>query len=171
MDTQNISAPSAREIAVPSLAHATDRYNGPTTVYRMFDADDRLLYVGVTCNTEQRWARHRESSAWWPLVARKTLTVFPNRRAALDAESAAIQSEAPEHNVTGNPRAKRRDVHLVLMGERAERLAGLARAKHLSISHFVGTLIDAALAAATDSDPDMDEALRRVREDRPAVTR
>ncbi|MFE7947388.1 GIY-YIG nuclease family protein [Streptomyces sp. NPDC057426] len=163
MDQQDTTRAAAVAATGPRrLAHATERFDGPTTLYRMYDQADRLLYIGITCNTSQRWDSHRALSPWWPLVARKELTVYPDRRAALVAETAAIGAEAPSYNVSSNPRAGRRDVHLVLKGERAKALADLARAEHLSISRFVMKLVDTALAQAA-GDPDMDEALRRVR--------
>ncbi|MDT9689412.1 GIY-YIG nuclease family protein [Streptomyces sp. P9(2023)] len=163
MDQQDTTrAAAVAATGLRRLPHATERFDGPTTLYRMYDEAGQLLYIGVTCNTAQRWDSHRALSPWWPLVASKKLTVYPDRRSALMAETAAIRAEAPAHNVSDNPRAGRRDVHLVLKGERAKALADLARAERLSISKFVMKLIDAALADAAN-DPDMDEALRRVR--------
>ncbi|MFI6105818.1 hypothetical protein [Streptomyces sp. NPDC051310] len=165
MDQQEPTRASSAATRTPRRpSHATERFEGPTTLYRMYDAADRLLYIGITCNQSQRWEQHRDKSAWWPLVVRKELTSLPNRQAALAAERAAILAEEPAHNVSGNPRAGRRDVHLVLKGSRAEVLAALAKAERVSVSQFVMRLIDARLDEATgDSDPDMDEALRRVR--------
>ncbi|MFD3532069.1 DUF6907 domain-containing protein [Streptomyces sp. NPDC058664] len=73
----------------------------PTALYRLFDAHDRLLYIGITKNLEQRWTGHRysaTSSTWWPEVARKAIEWYPTREAADKAETAAILSEAPLHN-------------------------------------------------------------------------
>lgn len=30
-----------------------------TALYRLYDAGDRLLYIGISNNPEARWARHR----------------------------------------------------------------------------------------------------------------
>lgn len=37
----------------------------PHFVYRCFDADGRLLYVGLTKNPEQRLAGHRSQTLWF----------------------------------------------------------------------------------------------------------
>lgn len=74
---------------------------GRTALYRLYDAEDRLLYVGITKNLEQRWAGHKysaTSSVWWPEVVRKDIEWHPTRQAADEAETAAILRETPLHN-------------------------------------------------------------------------
>lgn len=126
MAQQNPSLPNRQVIAPPRPAHATDRYDGPTMLYRLYDADGRLLYIGVTCNPQQRWDGHRGDKPWWPLVARKELTTYPDRSAALTAERDAIRTEKPLHNVTGNPRNRQAHAHLVLSTEQAAKVRALA---------------------------------------------
>lgn len=70
----------------------------PTTLYRFYDAADRLLYVGITSVGPNRWGSH-EQRDWWSLVARVTTEHFPDRSSALAAEQAAIRSEGPKHNI------------------------------------------------------------------------
>ena len=79
----------------------TDR----TALYRLYDAADRLLYVGITHDLEQRWVGHRYSptSTWWPEVHRKAIEWHPTRQAADVAETAAIASEKPLHNKAKRP--------------------------------------------------------------------
>ncbi len=78
----------------------------PTALYRLYDTDDRLLYIGITKNLEQRWTGHKyspTSSAWWPAVHRKVIEWHPTREAADEAETAAIVSEVPLHNKDKTP--------------------------------------------------------------------
>jgi len=77
-----------------------------TALYRFFNAADELLYVGITGDPRARWAQHAAEKPWWPDVARHTVQWLPSRKAALDAEAAAIAAEAPLHNVSGTPRHK-----------------------------------------------------------------
>lgn len=72
-----------------------------TTLYRFFDAEDRLLYVGISCQPFARLAQHREDKAWWASIASTRLEHFEDRAAALAAELAAIKAENPLHNVVG----------------------------------------------------------------------
>ncbi|WP_443067521.1 GIY-YIG nuclease family protein [Streptomyces sp. NBC_01426] len=37
-------------------------------MYRLYDAEGRLLYVGITMNLQQRLADHRRQKFWWHLV-------------------------------------------------------------------------------------------------------
>jgi predicted GIY-YIG superfamily endonuclease len=70
-----------------------------TVLYRLHDADDSLLYVGISSRLGRRLDEHAEVKPWWPQVASVTLERFPDRVSATVAEGAAIRSERPEHNV------------------------------------------------------------------------
>lgn len=76
-------------------------------LYRFYDADDVLLYVGITMNPSQRWATHREEKAWWFDVATVRTQIFDTREDVLEAERNAIQVERPLHNVVHNKRSQR----------------------------------------------------------------
>lgn len=86
-----------------TLSEAT--VNASTTVYRLFDAGGRLLYVGASRRPQERIREHRHRS-WWPRVAKTTLTEYPDRAAALNAETVAIVEELPAYNVLGRPGAE-----------------------------------------------------------------
>lgn len=74
-------------------------------VYRLFDAQDRLLYIGSTDNSNHRYEYHRCMQTWWPDVARKEEREFPLLAAARIAEQKAIDTERPLHNCPpGRPR-------------------------------------------------------------------
>jgi predicted GIY-YIG superfamily endonuclease len=72
-------------------------------MYRIFDADDALLYVGVTTNGMARLQNHRSVQEWWPRVARIEIEHLPTWSAAeatlLEAE--AIRTEQPMYNQLG----------------------------------------------------------------------
>lgn len=82
-----------------------------TALYRLYDAGDQLLYVGITRNPERRWSMHSYTAArtWWPKVARKAIEWHPSREAAAAAELVAISTEAPAFNVAGTPSPLRLD--------------------------------------------------------------
>lgn len=71
-----------------------------TAVYRLFDASDVLLYVGVSCNPKARIPSH-QNKPWWSEVAKSTVEMHPDRLTALQAEAKAIVEESPLHNKTG----------------------------------------------------------------------
>lgn len=78
-----------------------DRTNAPHHVYRCFDREGRLIYVGSSANLFSRLEQHR-SSAWWsPTVAKVTATYYPNGVVARAAETRAIREEVPRWNKQG----------------------------------------------------------------------
>jgi hypothetical protein len=88
---------------VASVVSIDDR---PHILYRMYDGNDALLYVGITARVEMRFGEHRKARPWWPSVATVRLEHFPDRNSVLDAEAAAIGAENPRFNVrrgTGGP--------------------------------------------------------------------
>jgi predicted GIY-YIG superfamily endonuclease len=72
----------------------------PTAVYRLYDVQDRLLYVGITVDLEQRWSEHSEDKFWWHLVVRKQAAWHQTRGPAVAEEREAIRDEGPLHNRT-----------------------------------------------------------------------
>lgn len=72
------------------------------TLYRFFDDEGVLLYVGITEAPLVRLDGHAAVQPWWHLVATASYEHFPTRAQARDAEVAAIQSEQPAFNVADN---------------------------------------------------------------------
>lgn len=70
-----------------------------TALYRFYDADGELLYIGITTDPDVRWACH-ESTSWWKEVDRMQTKVawYDERAEAGSAEVAAIKAERPRHN-------------------------------------------------------------------------
>lgn len=80
-----------------------------TALYRYWDTDSQLLYVGIASNPSQRLAEHRRSGApWVKFAAQTTQEWFPSRREAAAAERAAIETESPIFNTVHNWGATRR---------------------------------------------------------------
>lgn len=70
-----------------------------SAVYRFYDADDNLLYIGSSKQLDVRYKDHAKKKPWWPDVHRKTETWYPTRERAYAAERGAIQTERPKYNV------------------------------------------------------------------------
>lgn len=75
-----------------------------TAVYRLFNDADVLLYVGISGNFGLRWQQHAQAKPWWPEVHHQTITWYDTREAADEAETKAIATERPLHNVAKVPR-------------------------------------------------------------------
>lgn len=70
----------------------------PTALYRLYDANDVLLYLGITFSPQARWEQHRNRTHWFHQVARKEVEWYPTRSAALAAEEKATALETPLHD-------------------------------------------------------------------------
>lgn len=87
----------------PSLPDAVQgtkqpyRNPGASYVYRLFDANDTLLYIGIATAPLERWRSHYGTS-WWSTVVRAHLQFHEDRKSAERAEIEAIGSEHPKHN-------------------------------------------------------------------------
>jgi len=71
-------------------------------LYRHFDKDGKLLYVGLTGSHRQRLQAHKYNSHWFPLVAEVKIEKFASRAEAVAAENHAIFHEKPIHNIVGS---------------------------------------------------------------------
>lgn len=69
------------------------------TLYRFYDDDDTLLYVGLTINPGKRMERHKSDKEWWTEVARIEMEQHLDLEALQTAERIAIQTEKPVHNI------------------------------------------------------------------------
>jgi predicted GIY-YIG superfamily endonuclease len=74
-----------------------------TDLYRHYDAQGALLYVGIADDWQQRLRTHSRTAEWFPRAARLSLEYHPTRESAAAAELAAIRTEWPLYNVFASP--------------------------------------------------------------------
>lgn len=72
----------------------------PCDVYRVYDRDGALLYVGATVNVFKRMREHKRYARWWPLADEASVTTYEDRTMARHVEAVAIRDERPRFNVT-----------------------------------------------------------------------
>lgn len=68
-------------------------------IYRVYDADCRLLYIGQTLYPEQRIKQHARLSHWFAAAAEWDFTEVGDWWQMVDGERVAIADEAPLHNI------------------------------------------------------------------------
>jgi predicted GIY-YIG superfamily endonuclease len=73
-----------------------------TTLYRFYDSDNQLLYVGVTGFMPRRAQQHSKYTDWHRFASHAVLEHFETRGQALAAEADAIRSEQPKYNIQGS---------------------------------------------------------------------
>lgn len=91
-----------------------DHLKGPTALYRLYDREGNLLYIGIAKNPEKRFDGHATNTPWWHLVARRVVMWLPTRDEALAAENKACTREKPLYDASdrwgghwhGQPRRK-----------------------------------------------------------------
>lgn len=74
-----------------------------TSVYRLYNANDQLLYVGIAKRFGSRWEQHANAQSWWGQVDHQTVRWCASREDALLAEKRAINEEMPVYNKVGSP--------------------------------------------------------------------
>ena len=77
-------------------------------LYRWYDREDNLLYVGLTNNPERRVSSHRSTAEWWPWAYRLEVAPEPiiGRVEAETAEGALIADERPIFNCDWSPMSR-----------------------------------------------------------------
>jgi predicted GIY-YIG superfamily endonuclease len=68
-------------------------------LYRYFDEDDTLLYVGITNSPLVRMSQHLRDKAWFRNAIRTTYEHFSSRAEVEAAEVEAIRTEKPKYNI------------------------------------------------------------------------
>lgn len=117
-----------------------------TMLYRFFDDQGTLLYVGITDDPRARWSDHahraqRNEDSWWHQVRVVHTEWLATRAEAEGAEITAIHGEHPVHN----------SAHNVRMGAgrrwRAMYLHPIARELYGDAPFTLNELIDRSLIA------------------------
>jgi hypothetical protein len=72
-----------------------------TSLYRHFDQDGTLLYVGIAIDPIKRLYSHSSVSHWYDQIETVKIKRYPSRYTALAAEVEAIRTEKPLYNVAG----------------------------------------------------------------------
>lgn len=77
-----------------------------TQLYRHFDKDGTLLYVGISLSAIYRLSQHGDHSEWFNSISRVEIESFETREMAIEAEARAIFNEKPKHNIMRPRRQK-----------------------------------------------------------------
>jgi excinuclease UvrABC nuclease subunit len=101
-------------------------------VYRLYDANGALLYVGRTKDIVSRIRAHRQATPWWAEVDAMKTDVFPTPEEAASAEREQVRSLSPLYNKHFNP-GNRNTQRKVKVEDDASRLRILRAEKGWSI--------------------------------------
>ncbi|MFJ5886830.1 GIY-YIG nuclease family protein [Streptomyces californicus] len=73
-----------------------------TALYRLYDAEHDLLYIGISRSPARRFKAHAHDKNWWHCVEYVDLAWFDSYPEAKRAENAAHLSERPPYNGMGH---------------------------------------------------------------------
>ena len=76
----------------------SEKHTRSQVLYRHFDKDGVLLYVGVSGRLMRRLKEHHQNASWFSRIARVDVEHYPDRQSVLKAEIEAIQREKPLFN-------------------------------------------------------------------------
>jgi len=71
-------------------------------LYRMWDAKEELIYIGISRSAMVRLSQHQQTKEWAAEVHNITLEYFDSRELCKLAETKAIKSEKPKYNIVHN---------------------------------------------------------------------
>lgn len=68
-------------------------------LYRLYDSEMQLLYVGITWNPFVRWTDHSKRKSWWSEVHHAEVWLCADERHARAVETWCIRTLQPLHNI------------------------------------------------------------------------
>lgn len=84
------------------VSHCTGT-SRPTSVYRYYDKNSILIYVGITSAATGRQRQHNMDKEWWKYVHHQSVEHFPDRAHAHKREVELINKFRPPFNKQHNP--------------------------------------------------------------------
>lgn len=70
-----------------------------TYLYKHWNYDGVVIYVGITANPEQRLYNHKRNASWFKEVSQVSFKKFSNRLMARTAERYSIKTDKPAYNL------------------------------------------------------------------------
>ena len=94
-----------RSIAKKFLDFLDQNIEPQCYLYRHYDPNGDLLYVGVSLDGLRRQMQHSKGSEWRVAIYQIIIEPFATREEALEAEQQAIRTEYPKYNLIYNNRS------------------------------------------------------------------
>lgn len=71
-------------------------------LYRVYAADNSLLYIGITDRGREREREHARTKSWWSEVHHVTVEPVETRAMLRHLEAQAIRRQRPKYNIQHN---------------------------------------------------------------------
>lgn len=95
----------AAGVAPEGMTRKTPAQARRCALYRAYNAEDELLYIGITDNPRRRFAEHKRDESWWAEEVDEAaieVTWRQDEATARAEEQQAIKDELPRYNTTHN---------------------------------------------------------------------
>lgn len=69
-------------------------------IYRHYDKNDNLLYVGISLSAISRLSSHKNSSPWFHKISSVKIEGCESKASAIQKEKEAIKKERPMYNIS-----------------------------------------------------------------------
>ena len=79
-----------------------EEQNKNNFLYRHFNKEGQLLYVGISLSAINRLTQHQKKASWFEEIVTMTMEPFLSKDDSLAAEKRAIKEEKPKYNITHN---------------------------------------------------------------------
>jgi Arm DNA-binding domain len=96
------TAASQGTITQRTRAFAKTGIESKCSLYRHYDVDGNLLYVGISLEPLRRQQKHMDTVDWRTAIFQIVIEPFATREDAIEAEESAIRNEHPKYNTTHN---------------------------------------------------------------------
>ncbi len=119
-------------------------------VYRLFDNDDALLYVGCSKAPQTRLSFHQQRKQWGVEIDEMTQDPYDDRIQALAAERAAIATELPRYNRAHHPSpvpGTGRRINYEIPDDLHHQLKVLAAEEHTTLKELIERALRAIVTA------------------------
>lgn len=83
-------------------------------LYRHFDKNGTLLYVGISLNSMSRLISHKTCAKWFDQIQTIKIEHFSNRPEAMRREQEIISEEGPIYNISFNKNPLPREYPLIV---------------------------------------------------------
>ena len=100
----SVTADLRQSVFEKAASFVTNKIEPVCWLYRHYDHNGELIYVGFSIAPFKRNKTHTQSSRWGPTIVEILIEPFANREEALEAEKRAIREEFPRFNTVHNQR-------------------------------------------------------------------
>lgn len=120
--------------------------NDETLLYKLYDKDDALLYIGITARLEYRLPAHRRNREWGERISKIRTRKYKTEYLARVAEREACLKHQPLFNKRGKTYVEEKvSVTARIPKSLCEKLEKMVRERNITKTQFLSRLVEEKL--------------------------